>query len=143
MTKTPRRREPTKLDAQKIPKLDELPKFEVNYATATEDFLPFGRDEKLVRPWAIPGTPGLEHRLDRRVAAAQRITDNNIVRHRIELRRIVALNNVDAKIVELRAHGWIHVGIAAGNAVSRSTSERRYATHECSANAQNVNVHFS
>ncbi|PWT99367.1 MAG: 2-oxoglutarate ferredoxin oxidoreductase subunit alpha, partial [Bacteroidetes bacterium] len=28
-----------------------------------EKFLPYLRDEKLVRPWAIPGTPGLEHRI--------------------------------------------------------------------------------
>src|SRR5205807_46661 len=26
-------------------------------------FLPYKRDERLVRPWAIPGTPGLEHRI--------------------------------------------------------------------------------
>ena len=28
-----------------------------------EKFQPYLRDEKLVRPWAIPGTPGLEHRI--------------------------------------------------------------------------------
>lgn len=28
-----------------------------------EGFLPYLRDDRLVRPWAIPGTPGLEHRL--------------------------------------------------------------------------------
>lgn len=28
-----------------------------------EEFLPYKRDEKGVRPWAIPGTPGLEHRI--------------------------------------------------------------------------------
>ena len=33
-------------------------------ATATaRTFLPYKRDERLVRPWAIPGTPGLEHRI--------------------------------------------------------------------------------
>src|SRR5262249_56909214 len=26
-------------------------------------FLPYQRDERLVRQWAIPGTPGLEHRI--------------------------------------------------------------------------------
>jgi 2-oxoglutarate ferredoxin oxidoreductase subunit alpha len=30
---------------------------------AEEDFHPYERDENLVRPWAIPGTPGLEHRI--------------------------------------------------------------------------------
>ncbi len=28
-----------------------------------EGYLPYLRDENLVRPWAVPGTPGLEHRL--------------------------------------------------------------------------------
>jgi 2-oxoglutarate ferredoxin oxidoreductase subunit alpha len=28
-----------------------------------EKFLPYKRDEKLTRPWALPGTPGLEHRI--------------------------------------------------------------------------------
>ncbi|MBL0882189.1 MAG: 2-oxoacid:acceptor oxidoreductase subunit alpha [Chitinophagaceae bacterium] len=28
-----------------------------------EKFMPYKRDEKLVRPWAVPGTPGLEHRI--------------------------------------------------------------------------------
>ena len=26
-------------------------------------FMPYQRDERLVRPWAVPGTPGLEHRI--------------------------------------------------------------------------------
>jgi 2-oxoglutarate ferredoxin oxidoreductase subunit alpha len=29
----------------------------------TTEFLPYRRDERLVRPWALPGTPGLEHRI--------------------------------------------------------------------------------
>ena len=28
-----------------------------------DEFLPYKRDEKLARPWALPGTPGLEHRV--------------------------------------------------------------------------------
>ncbi len=47
----------------KIPSEDELPKFEVKYATDPETFHPYDRNENLVRPWAIPGTPGLEHKV--------------------------------------------------------------------------------
>ena len=37
---------------------------EPNFATANgEPFLPYARDEKLARPWAVPGTPGLVHRI--------------------------------------------------------------------------------
>ena len=28
-----------------------------------EEFMPYARDERLARPWAIPGTPGLAHRI--------------------------------------------------------------------------------
>ena len=35
---------------------------EPNYADGTQ-YMPYLRDAKLIRPWAIPGTPGLEHRV--------------------------------------------------------------------------------
>jgi 2-oxoglutarate ferredoxin oxidoreductase subunit alpha len=51
----------------RIPDPKDLPKFEPRYQTqpnyADGKFMPYLRDEKLVRPWAIPGTPGLEHRI--------------------------------------------------------------------------------
>ena len=51
----------------KIPGASELPKFEVKYQTEPNyqggTYMPYLRDEKLIRPWAIPGTPGLEHRV--------------------------------------------------------------------------------
>lgn len=47
----------------KIPHVDELPKIEVNFHTDKESFQPYNRDENLARPWAVPGTPGLEHRI--------------------------------------------------------------------------------
>lgn len=49
----------------KLPKIEELPKFKVNFAKAKdgEAFLPYARNEKGARPWAKPGTPGLAHRI--------------------------------------------------------------------------------
>ena len=48
----------------RIPSLDEIPEIPVHFATNPEDFLPYSRDpQTLARPWAIPGTPGLEHRI--------------------------------------------------------------------------------
>ena len=51
----------------KIPNVDELEDIDVNFIqekNSEEEYLPYLRDEKtLSRPWAIPGTPGLEHRL--------------------------------------------------------------------------------
>ena len=48
-----------------IPQVDELPDISVTFAEAgAEPFEPFRRDpETLARPWAIPGTAGLEHRI--------------------------------------------------------------------------------
>jgi len=48
----------------KIPALEELPEIRVKYRTEREGFMPYTRDPNtLARPWAIPGTPGLEHRI--------------------------------------------------------------------------------
>jgi 2-oxoglutarate/2-oxoacid ferredoxin oxidoreductase subunit alpha len=58
----------------RIPRVDDLPRLrdEFKFAsgnvavdgTAGPPFLPFQRDPKtLARPWAVPGTPGLEHRI--------------------------------------------------------------------------------
>lgn len=50
----------------RIPDLDELPKIPVEHPAARDNgqpFLPYERDERLARPWAIPGTKGLMHRL--------------------------------------------------------------------------------
>jgi 2-oxoglutarate/2-oxoacid ferredoxin oxidoreductase subunit alpha len=49
-----------------IPDADELPTIDPNFATgpnAGQEFLPYLRDENLARPWAIPGTKGLRHRI--------------------------------------------------------------------------------
>lgn len=68
----------------KIPQADKLPKIEIKNATGPNadgwngpghevaadaegagagKFLPYKRDDLLARPWAVPGTPGLEHRI--------------------------------------------------------------------------------
>lgn len=56
----------------RVPRPDELPDLRTRFATGpnhtladgTEVFWPYKRDpETLARPWAVPGTPGLEHRI--------------------------------------------------------------------------------
>ena len=51
----------------KFPKTEDLQPIKVQFKTQLGDheekFQPYLRDEKLVRPWAIPGTKGLEHRI--------------------------------------------------------------------------------
>ncbi len=48
----------------RIPEVSELPEIPVRFETNPENFQPYRRDpDSLARPWAIPGTPGLEHRV--------------------------------------------------------------------------------
>ena len=48
----------------RIPRLDELQRFDIEFRTDPQGFFPYLRDPvTLSRPWAIPGTPGLEHRI--------------------------------------------------------------------------------
>jgi 2-oxoglutarate ferredoxin oxidoreductase subunit alpha len=56
----------------RLPDVDALPRIDPGFATVpnhtgaddTPEFLPYVRDEHtLARPWAVPGTPGLEHRI--------------------------------------------------------------------------------
>jgi len=53
-----------------IPKVENLPRIAVSHpqvpggnGNGEAHFLPYKRDHRLVRQWAIPGTPGLEHRI--------------------------------------------------------------------------------
>jgi 2-oxoglutarate ferredoxin oxidoreductase subunit alpha len=48
----------------RLPEVSSLPSIAVPNRTDPEGFQPFARDpETLARPWAVPGTPGLEHRI--------------------------------------------------------------------------------
>ncbi len=48
-----------------LPDPSKFEKITINHPTKTENghFRPYDRDEMLARPWAVPGTPGLEHRI--------------------------------------------------------------------------------
>lgn len=51
----------------RFPQTADLKPIEVSFKKELADqeitYLPYERDERLVRPWAVPGTPGLEHRI--------------------------------------------------------------------------------
>ena len=53
-----------------VPDVDSLPAIDAKFAAAPQNgsdpvaaFEPYSRDDHLARPWAIPGTPGLQHRI--------------------------------------------------------------------------------
>jgi 2-oxoglutarate/2-oxoacid ferredoxin oxidoreductase subunit alpha len=47
----------------RLPDVASLPEIDPGFATDPAGFQPYARDEKLARPWAVPGTPGLRHRI--------------------------------------------------------------------------------
>ena len=50
----------------RLPDMNDLPEIDPDFAdgpNAGDEFLPYLRNEYGARPWAIPGTPGLQHRL--------------------------------------------------------------------------------
>ena len=47
----------------KLPEVASLPTIDPAFATDPTGFMPYARDGKLARPWAVPGTPGLRHRI--------------------------------------------------------------------------------
>jgi 2-oxoglutarate/2-oxoacid ferredoxin oxidoreductase subunit alpha len=50
----------------RLPDVASLPSIDPAFATEPNDgdrFMPYLRDERLARPWAVPGTPGLRHRI--------------------------------------------------------------------------------
>jgi len=49
----------------RIPDVATLPPIDPAFTKAHRDepFMPYARDERLARPWAVPGTPGLQHRI--------------------------------------------------------------------------------
>ncbi len=50
----------------RLPDVDQLPRIDPKFATQPnhdDGFMPYLRDDNLARPWAVPGTPGLVHRI--------------------------------------------------------------------------------
>jgi len=87
----------------KLPDMDSLPKITVNHPKGTSNghgrFLPYERDEKtMARPWAKPGTKGLEHRIGG--LAKANITgdvsydpENNALMHQIRAQKVELIAN--------------------------------------------------
>ena len=46
-----------------IPRMDDLPPFEINFRTDADGYRVYERDENLARAWVRPGTPAMEHRI--------------------------------------------------------------------------------
>jgi len=97
----------------RIPDVEDLPPFEVTFADASSErsddgaFLPYVRDEEtLARPWARPGTAGLEHRIgglekDARTGEVSYVPDNHQEMTRLRAEKVARIAN-DFPPVELQ-----------------------------------------
>ena len=123
----------------KIPTSAELPEFKVKFETNPVDFHPYRRNpETLARPWATPGTPGLEHRIGG--IEKQDVTGNinyeplnheHMVRLRAEKVELIA-NDIPEAVVEgdqsgdllIVAWGSTHGPITAAVNTQRASGKR-------------------
>jgi 2-oxoglutarate/2-oxoacid ferredoxin oxidoreductase subunit alpha len=79
----------------KFPKSEDLQEIKVNFASVANineegKFMPYQRDEKLARPWAKPGTAGLEHRvggLEKQDITGNISYDSDNHQHMVKLRQ--------------------------------------------------------
>jgi len=90
-----------------LPDVDSLPDISTTFATepnAGDEFLPYLRDEQtLARPWAIPGTPGLEHRIGGlekadRTGNVSYDPDNHDLMTRLRAQKIAGIDAADLEI---------------------------------------------
>jgi len=90
-----------------IPDVASLPKFDIRHPTDAATFEPYHRDARLVRPWAIPGTPGLEHRiggLEKRDVTGEVCYEPENHDHMVRTRRR-KIDNIADTIPPLEVHG--------------------------------------
>ena len=91
-----------------IPDVSSLPRMEIEHPTADEpDFHPYRRDERLARPWALPGTPNLMHRLgglEKQDVTGNVSYDPDNHQHMCEL-RARKVRNIAADIPEQNVEG--------------------------------------
>jgi len=91
----------------RIPDVESLPTFDIRHPTAKDDYQPYKRDRNLVRPWALPGTPGLEHRiggLEKRDGSGEVCYEPENHSHMIRTRR-QKIKNIVATVPDLTVNG--------------------------------------
>lgn len=100
----------------RIPRVEDLAPIPVTFATDPKDFQPYARNpETLARPWAIPGTPGLEHRIgglekDQLTGNISYDPDNHDIMIKTRAEKIARIaNDIPLQTVEGDQHGELLV----------------------------------
>jgi 2-oxoglutarate ferredoxin oxidoreductase subunit alpha len=94
----------------KIPAPSELPKLDVKYQTTPNHdgaYMPYKRDAKLIRPWAVPGTPGLEHRIGglEKDSMSGMVSYDGMNHERMVLTRAQKIANVIEDVPDVEVYG--------------------------------------
>jgi 2-oxoglutarate/2-oxoacid ferredoxin oxidoreductase subunit alpha len=126
----------------KIPDLDDLPNIEVANWTVKETFHPYDRDPvTLARPWAVPGTPGLEHRIGglEKADITGNVSYDPDNHHRMQTLRAQKVAGIADDIPDLQVYGaangellilgWGSTYGAIRSAVDRLHAEGRSVSH--------------
>ena len=126
----------------RIPALSDLPDIAVENATDPAAFRPYQRDANtLARPWAVPGTPGLEHRIGglEKADVTGNVSYDPDNHHRMQLLRAAKVAGIADDIPplevfgpasgELLILGWGSTYGAIRSAVERLTGEGRSVAH--------------
>ncbi|HEV8280230.1 MAG TPA: 2-oxoacid:acceptor oxidoreductase subunit alpha [Candidatus Limnocylindrales bacterium] len=92
----------------RIPSVDALPEIGVPNRTERDGFHPYDRDpDTLARPWAVPGTAGLEHRIGglEKADITGNVSYDPDNHHRMQLLRQAKIAGIAEDIPELAAYG--------------------------------------
>jgi 2-oxoglutarate ferredoxin oxidoreductase subunit alpha len=92
----------------RIPSVDSLPEIGVPNRTERDGFHPYDRDpHTLARPWAVPGTAGLEHRIGglEKADITGNVSYDPDNHHRMQVLRQAKIAGIADDIPELMAHG--------------------------------------
>ncbi len=126
-----------------IPSVDDLPDISVPNRTLAEGFHPYDRDPvTLARPWAIPGTPGLEHRIGglEKADITGNVSYDPDNHHRMQLLRQAKIARIADDIPELTVFGpergdLLILGWGSTYGSLRSAAERMQADGKSVAHA--------
>ena len=126
----------------RIPSLESLPAIAVDNYTDPQTFRPYMRDPvTLARPWAVPGTPGLEHRIGglEKSDVTGNVSYDPENHHRMQLLRAEKVARIADDIPELQVFGpqegellilgWGSTYGAIRSAVERLQADGRSVAH--------------
>jgi 2-oxoglutarate ferredoxin oxidoreductase subunit alpha len=128
----------------RVPSAADLPDISVESHTDRESFQPYARDpQTLARPWAVPGTPGLEHRIGglEKADVTGNVSYDPDNHHRMQMLRAAKVAGIAQDIPPLEVYGpeegeLLVLGWGSSYGAIRSAVERLQEEGQSVAHAQ-------